>query len=60
MDQSRQYLLAVVLGYYEWYQSQALNGVPARTLAPKGVDCEIPHWLEGERSIPYKSVETSS
>ena len=27
---------------------------------PRGVDCEIPHQLERERSIPYKGVETSS
>ena len=24
------------------------NGVSMRTLAPKGVDCEISHWLERE------------
>ena len=27
--------------------------------SPRGVDCEISHRLERERSIPYKSVETS-
>ena len=27
---------------------------------PKGVDCKIPHRWRGERSIPYKGVETFS
>ena len=44
--QREQYLLAVGLGCYKWYQSQSLSGVPARTLGLKGVDCEIPHRLE--------------
>ena len=37
----------VDLGGYKWYQSQTLDGVPARTLDPKGgVDFEIPCGLE--------------
>ena len=44
--QREQYLLAVGLGHCKWYQSQTPGGVPARTLSPQGVDCEIPHWLE--------------
>jgi len=46
--QSEQYLLAVNLDGYKWYQGQTPGGVPARTLAPKGVDCESPRWLERE------------
>ena len=34
--QREQYLLAVGLGRYKWYQSQIPGGVPARTLAPEG------------------------
>ena len=34
------------LGYYKWYQSQTPGGVPTRMLDPKGVNCEIPRWLE--------------
>ena len=45
-NQSGQYLLAVGLNCYKWYQSQSLDGVLARTLGPQGVDCEIPHLLE--------------
>ena len=29
------------------------------TLGSQGVDYEILHWLERERNIPYKGVETS-
>ena len=36
----------VGLDCYKWYQSQTSGGVLARTLAPKGVDLEIPHRLE--------------
>ena len=28
---------------YEWYQSQTLDGVQARTLSPKGLNGEILH-----------------
>ena len=34
--QRGQYLLAVDLGRYKWYQSQVSNDVPARTLGPDG------------------------
>ena len=44
--QRGQYLLAVGLDFYKWNQSQSLGGVSARTLALRGVDCEIPHRLE--------------
>ena len=44
--QRRQYLLVVGLSCYKWYQSQTPSGVPARTLAQRGVDCEFPHRLE--------------
>ena len=30
--QKGQYLLAVSLSYYKWYQSQTLDGVPMKTL----------------------------
>ena len=55
MGQNGQYLLEVGLRCYKWYQSQKLDSVPERTLAPKGVDYEImrPHidW-RGEQNIP--------
>ena len=53
MGQSGQYMLAVGLGCYKWYYSQTPGGVSVRKLAPKGVDCEIPHRWRGERNIPY-------
>ena len=31
-----QYMLAVGLGCYKWYQSQTPSGVPVRTLGSKG------------------------
>ena len=34
--QREQYLLAVGLGCYSWYQSQTLGGVPVRTVSPEG------------------------
>ena len=34
--QKGQYLLAVGLVYYKWYQSQTLGDVPARTLGLEG------------------------
>ena len=42
--QNRQYLLAVGLGYYKWYQSLTPDGVLVRTLTPRRVDDKIPHW----------------
>ena len=49
--QRGQYLLAVGLGCYKWYQSQTQGGVPARTLSPEGgVDFKIPRRLERETS----------
>ena len=33
-----QYLLAVDLSHYKWYQRQTLGEVPARRLFPEGVD----------------------
>ena len=36
MGQSGQYLLAVGLDCYKWYQSQIPGNVPARTLGPHG------------------------
>ena len=47
--QRGQYLLAVGLDYYKWYQSQVPSGVPTRTLGLKGgriVRSHI-HWRGG-------------
>ena len=55
--QREQYLLAVGLSCYKWYQSQTL----CQWCWPSNaVDCEIliPVW-EGNEVIPYKGVETS-
>ena len=35
--QREQYLLAVGLGCYKWYQSQTSGDVPVKTLGPQGV-----------------------
>ena len=48
IGQNGQYLLAIGVDCYTWYQSQTLDGVPERSLAPSGVDCEILHQLERE------------
>ena len=45
--QREQYLLAVDLGRYEWYQSQSPDGVPVRTLGPKG------GWVWGRSHIDW-------
>ena len=58
--QRRQYLLAVSLSCYKWYQSQTPSGVPARTLGPQRRWIVRFHvgWI-GERIIAYKGAETS-
>ena len=63
MGQGGQYLLAVDLGCYKWYQSQTPDSVPATTLKPQGGWIVRSHvgW-RGEQSISYisyKGVETS-
>ena len=44
-----QYLLAVGLGRYKWYQSQTPNDVPRRRLSPKG------GWTRG--GVPTRMLD---
>ena len=46
MGQNGQYLLVVGLSCYKWYHSKTVDGVLARMLGPKEVDCEILHRLD--------------
>ena len=61
-----QYLLAVGLGSYKWYQSQTLNDVPVRRLSPKGCEHEAmcqqgrwppKGWIEG---VPHQLKKGTS
>ena len=60
MGPNGQYLLAIGLSCYKWYESQAPSGVPVRTLGPQVVWIVRSHisW-RGERDIPHKGVEIS-
>ena len=49
--QRGQYLLAVSLGGYKWYQGQTPGNMPAMMLGSGGVDCEIPRWLGTRTNI---------
>ena len=42
LDCYKWYGSVVGLDYYKWYQSYTLGSMSARTLGPKGVNCEIP------------------
>ena len=55
-----QYLLAVGLDCYKWYQSQTQGGVRTRKLGPEGGWIVRSHigWRV-ERNILYKGVKTS-
>ena len=45
------------LDCYKWYPSQTSGDVPAKTLDPKGVDCEVPHQLERRKTLDPKGVD---
>ena len=64
--QRGQYLLAVDLGRYKWYQSQTPNDVPAFSLFPKGgrheAVCQYgPQrgWIWGQSHIDWRKERVS-
>ena len=57
--QRGQYLLAVDLDCYKWYQSQALAVCQGGRWAPRGWIVRSHIGWRGERNISYKGVETS-
>ena len=59
MGQRGQYLLAVGLGCYKWYQSQTPSSVPSEDVGlPRGWIVRSHIGRREERSTPYKGVET--
>ena len=54
--QRGQYLLAVGLGYYKWYQNQTLSGVPTRTLSHKGGWIVRSHINWREERVPARTL----
>ena len=46
IDSIKELIALVLSGYVEIPHRLGEERVSARTLAPKGVDCKIPHWLE--------------